>query len=146
MGRSGFYEMDGEDPLAEGRSLAHQRSAMYGKRGQRLLRDLIAALDAMPEKRLVSDVLVEKDSGEVCALGCLGKARGLPIETLDPEKHDELAKAFDVSETLIQLVEWTNDEYAKTPEDRWRQVRAWAESELLPPASLEPVPGAPGRA
>ena len=52
MSRSGYWE-DNDDYLAQGRWRAQVRSANRGKRGQLLLRDMLAALDAMPEKRLV---------------------------------------------------------------------------------------------
>lgn len=56
MSRSGYSD-DIDDPLALGRWRAQVRSATRGKRGQKLLRDLLAALDAMSEKRLVTDTL-----------------------------------------------------------------------------------------
>jgi hypothetical protein len=48
--------------------------AINGKRGQRVLRDLEAALLALPERRLISGFLATPD-GEVCALGALVAAR-----------------------------------------------------------------------
>lgn len=56
MSRAGYCD-DLDDPLEHGRWRAQVRSATRGKRGQKLLRDLLDALDAMPEKRLVKDVL-----------------------------------------------------------------------------------------
>lgn len=52
MSRSGYHD-DFEDPLELGRWRAQVRSATRGKRGQALLKEALAALDAMPEKRLV---------------------------------------------------------------------------------------------
>ena len=37
-------------------------SATRGKRGQSFLRDLLASLDAMPVKRLISDELEDSDN------------------------------------------------------------------------------------
>ena len=42
-------------------------SAIRGKRGQSLLREMREAMDAMPDKRLVAEQLVCEDG--VCALG-----------------------------------------------------------------------------
>lgn len=70
MSRAGYS--DDLDPLDLGRWRAQVLSALRGKRGQAFLRDLIAALDAMPEKRLVSGDL-QDETGCVCALGALGR-------------------------------------------------------------------------
>jgi hypothetical protein len=107
-------------------------SAIRGKRGQRLLTDLRDALDAMPEKRLVRDVLVAGD-GDVCALGCVGKKRRVEnLDKLDPADHDTLAKTFDVAECLIMEVEFENDDggYNETPEKRWERMRRWCDRHI----------------
>lgn len=57
-------------------------SATRGKRGQAFFRALVDALDAMPEKRLIAGLL-EDAEGSVCALGCLGRARGIEPSSLD---------------------------------------------------------------
>lgn len=62
MSRSGYTD-DGDNVAMWRGQVA---SATRGKRGQRFFRDLVAALDAMPEKRLIRDAL-EAD-GEVCAI------------------------------------------------------------------------------
>lgn len=163
MSRSGYYD-DGEDPLAHGRWRAQVLSATRGKRGQRLLRDMLEALDAMPEKRLVAhelEVSPEADAknaatwasitlrdpseypiarrpenvrdGDVCALGSVGKMRGLDMSGLDPHDPDTVAGAFDVATPLAREVTYINDEcgrYDETPEQRWVRVRAWVSSQI----------------
>lgn len=107
-------------------------SAIRGKRGQRLLRDLVAALDAMPEKVLVTEELVNED-GDYCALGAVGARRGIGLADLDPEDFEAVAKAFDIAEPLAREVMWVNDEVGyvgETPAQRWQRVRDWA-SKLL---------------
>jgi hypothetical protein len=106
-------------------------SAIRGARGQRFLRELAAALDAMPEKRLVAQDLVT-NSGEVCAIGALGRAKGIDLSDTDPSDHDGLAATFDVAKQLVAEVEYLNDESVylagtmpDRPEVRWRMVRAW---------------------
>src|SRR5581483_3714094 len=83
-------------------------SAIRGKRGQKLLADMLAALDAMPEKRLIVNQL-EAD-GEVCALGALGRHRGLDMSNLDPDEPNDVAAAFDIAHQLAQEIVWVNDE------------------------------------
>ena len=83
-------------------------SATRGKRGQKLLREMLAALDAMPVKRLVAEELVNE--GEVCALGALGQARGVKMEDLDPEDYEAVADRFDIAHQLAQEIVYENDE------------------------------------
>lgn len=109
-------------------------SAIRGKRGQRLLLDLIEAMDAMPEKILIAEDLVNAE-GDHCALGVVGKKRGLPIETIDPEDSEFVAEAFDVAHQLACEVVYINNEagrYDETPQQRWQRVRDWAVRHVQP--------------
>lgn len=127
MGRHG-YSSDLE-PLSLGRWRAQIASATRGKRGQAFFRALIDALDAMPEKRLVADDL-QKQDGSVCALGCLGKARGVDLRSVVTEDWDKLGELFDIAPQLAQEVMYINDELAHRDEDRWRIVRDWAAKQI----------------
>ena len=129
MSRSGYGE--GEDQWDLIRYRGQVASAVRGKRGQRMFRELLAALDAMPEKRLVTGELVT-DKGEVCALGCLGKARGVDMQGLNPEEPTEVAEAFDIAEQLACEVVYENDEgaWGLEPEARWKYMRAWVERSI----------------
>ena len=109
--------------------------AILGKRGQKLLRDLRAALDAMPVKRLIVGAL-EQD-GEVCALGAVGVARGLNMTTLNPVDDETIALAFDIAPALAKEIAFVNDDdfaYStygeETPEQRWRRVRKWVDRQI----------------
>lgn len=63
MSRSGYIdELDQWDLI---RYRGQVASAIRGKRGQAFLRDLLAALDAMPEKRLIAGTF-ERDDGDMC--------------------------------------------------------------------------------
>ncbi len=107
-------------------------SAIKGRRGQAFLRDLIAALDAMPEKGLIANEL--REDGEVCALGALGLRRGLDLEAIDPEDPDAVADIFGIAPALAREIVYENDEGAwprESAEDRWKRMRAWAVSQLL---------------
>lgn len=103
-----------------------------GKKGQSFLRDLLNALDEMPERRLITDAL--ENSGEVCAIGALGRSRGVKMEDLDPHEPDAVAKAFRISTVLAQEIVYENDErhYRQTPEERWIRMRAWVQSHIKP--------------
>ena len=119
---------DDLDNLELGRWRGQVESALRGKRGQRFLRDLIDALDALPQKRLVKNELEE--GGEVCALGALGKARGVALDGLDTYDYEQLGSTFDIAHQLAQETMYVNDDYGSTPEQRWKMVRDWAEEHL----------------
>lgn len=131
MSRSG-YDDDCYDNWALVRWRGAVARAIKGYRGQKLLQDLAAALDAMPEKRLIRDALEEQ--GGVCALGCVGRARGLPMEKLDPYEYEDVAKAFHIAPALAQEIAYINDEWNRhqTPEERWQTVRRWVAENIKP--------------
>lgn len=134
MSRSGYS--DELDPLELGQWRGQVASATRGKRGQRLIRDLIAALDAMPVKELVKDELIT-DTGEVCALGAVARLRQCEDKAreVDPDCPSEVADLFDIAKPLAQEIVFVNDEcdevYAETPAQRWSRVRKWAEDQLV---------------
>lgn len=138
MSRSGYSDdCDGRD-LIMWRGAVDQ--ATYGKRGQRLLRDLAEAMDAMPTKELIAGSL-ERD-GEVCALGAVGRARGVDLDALqldeeaDGSNNNQIAKAFNIARALAQEIQYVNDECAlpsyddETPTERWTRVRKWVTENL----------------
>lgn len=106
-------------------------SAIRGKRGQAFLREMLGALDTMPEKRLISRELKAED-GDVCAIGAVGVKRGVDMSKLDPEEYDRVAEAFGISEKLAQEIVFMNDEYydVQTPEERWEKMRAWVVKQI----------------
>ncbi len=138
MSRSGLYEDDGdpENCLALGRWRGQVASAVRGKRGQAFFREMVAALDAMPEKRLIAHELVQE--GSVCAIGSVGAARGVDMQKMDPHDYRSLAETFGVAAQLVQEVEWINDEWGdggETPETRWQRMRDWAAKQIAVPDS-----------
>ncbi|MGN4074148.1 hypothetical protein ACS0X5_06300 [Burkholderia gladioli] len=132
MSRSGYSDD------CDGWSLIRWRgavnSAIKGARGQAFLRELAAALDAMPEKRLISDALQTAD-GEFCAIGVLGHARGIDMSKLDPEDRESVGSAFNIAAALAAEIVFENDEgwavWPETPEWRWKRMRAWVEQNLV---------------
>lgn len=106
-------------------------SALKGKRGQAFLLELRDAMDAMPEKRLVADVL-EAD-GQFCTIGVLGAKRGINMEVLDADDREGVAAAFGIAPALAAEIVFMNDEgnwNAETPEQRWVRMREWVESNI----------------
>ena len=75
-------------------------SSIRGKRGQAFLKEMLAALDAMPEKKLIANEL--EHNGCVCAIGSVGKARGVDMTDLDPENYERVAATFDIASPLAQ--------------------------------------------
>ncbi|MDE1904980.1 MAG: hypothetical protein KGH75_00835 [Rhodospirillales bacterium] len=133
MSRSGYSE-DIDDDWGFIRWRGRVASAARGRRGQQFLRDLVAALDAMPEKRLITGE-IQNDSG-VCAIGSVGLRRGIDLAAIDPENWEAVGQIFDIAEPLVREVFYLNDEAfgGKTPEQLWQRMRDWAV------ALIKPVP------
>ena len=106
MSRSGYSDDCDNWALIRWRGAVTR--AIRGLRGQAMLRELVQALDALPEKRLASGSLVT-DDGEYCALGALGRARGMDMAPIDPDDREAVAQAFGVAEALAAEVMWEND-------------------------------------
>lgn len=116
MSRSGYADD------CEGTELAMWRgavaSAIRGRRGQALLRETLAALDAMPVKELIAHELVQE--GEFCTLGVVGQARGIDMTAIDPEDRDAVAQAFGIAPALAAEIVFMNDEAFE--DQKWVQV------------------------
>lgn len=138
MSRSGYSD-DCEDlNLYRG---AVER-AMAGKRGQKAFRDIVSALDAMPEKVLISASFSRGD--DMCTLGALAHKRGVDMSDLEqPESDPEYAEwvdshavgfRLDIAPSMAAEVMYMNDEhhgsYDSSPEQRWERMRKWAVSKL----------------
>lgn len=131
MSRSGYSE-DGEmwDLIRWRGAVA---SAIRGKRGQAFLREMLASLDALEAKRLIANDLAK--DGHFCAIGAVGKTRGIDMENLDPEDRDSVAGAFGISPALAAEIVYVNDEWGtsrETPEARYERVRKWVASQITP--------------
>ena len=134
MSRAGYNEVDGD--YTEWNLICWRgavTSAIKGKRGQTFLREMLAALDAMPVKRLIAADL-ERD-GEVCAIGAVGKARGVDMSKLDPEDSGPVADTFGIAAAMAREIVYTNDEGSwnpETPEARYERMRRWVASQIKP--------------
>ena len=111
MSRSDYRE-DCDDMWALIRWRGAVAAATRGRRGQAMLKELLHALDALPEKRLAADSLVSAD-GDYCALGALGRLRNIDLESIDPYEHEAVAGAFGIAEALAREVMYMNDEWVR---------------------------------
>ena len=102
MSRSGYSDDYNDEHGALAMWRGRILSATKGKRGQQFFRDLVAALDAMPEKRLIANSLEDDDTGAVCALGCLAKAKGAVLDPDDTTDYDKLGATFNIAPCLSQ--------------------------------------------
>lgn len=129
MSRSGYSDWVDNPQLWRGAV----DSAIRGKRGQRFFRDLVTALDALPEKVLVANELTTGD-GLRCALGALARFKGATLEPDDTYDYGKLAQTFDIAGALAQETMYQNDEGAprvlEAPASRWTRMRKWAEDQI----------------
>lgn len=129
MSRSGYVD-DMEDRWQHIRWRGAVTSALRGKYGQAFLNEMLAALDALPEKKLIRDEL--EAEGAVCAIGAVGQARGLDMKGVDPTNSDRVADLFGIADALAREIVYTNDElfWKETPEQRFAAMRDWIRSEI----------------
>jgi len=120
--------------------------SLKGKRGQAFLREMVAALEAMPEKELSAGRLVD-EHGDCCALGAVALRRypRETVEMLDLDAYDSgrMSDVFGISESMAREIAWLNDEgvtydalkEGETPDQhRHRTVLAWAKRHLGEPS------------
>ena len=135
MSRSGLSEYEAasqEEQWAFIRFRGAVNSAIKGKRGQAFLRELLAAMDAMPEKKLIAHDL--EAGGQFCALGVVGHARGIDMAKINADEPDEVAQAFGIAEAMCQEIAYMNDDgyyHNEPPEQRFRRMRAWVEKKIV---------------
>ena len=127
MSRSGYSD-DCDDNLAAGRWRGALRRAMRGRPGQAFFRELLAALDALPQKRLVANVLQQAEfdetcenivpvkNGDVCAFGAVGRARGIEMPARFDDDDDDwtatedVKRLFGTTDALSREIMYQNDE------------------------------------
>ncbi len=119
MSRSGYYECDGGETWSMICWRGAVASATRGKRGQAMLKEVLAALDALPEKILASESLVNAE-GQYCTLGALGRARGIDMAEIDPDDYEAVAETFGIAGALAREIMWLNDE--EVSDHKWIDV------------------------
>ncbi len=130
---------------------ANIRRQMFSQRGQRVLRDMEAALLAMPEKRLINGYVAHE--GEVCAVGSyvahkrtLAQQKPWAEVVAEMEAHDlewngpyadeadpDYAQDVAAEADIPSLIAWAavdENEHgpARTPEERHELVLKWVRS------------------
>jgi hypothetical protein len=134
MSRSGYVD-DGDNwGLIRWRGAV--ASAIRGRRGQAFFAELLLALDAMPERRLIDNAL--KADGGFCTIGVIGAARGLDMSKINPDDPEEVSRMFDIAEALAQEVAYMNDEDVpwfkeESPEERFVRMRKWVAMKIKVP-------------
>ena len=130
MSRSGYRDDLNNWELIKWRGQV--ASAIRGKRGQKLLRELAEGMDAMPVKELIANDL-EVD-GAHCALGVVGARRGIDMKAIDPSDQEQVSGAFNVARALAAEIASINDDdfgyQQETPAQRWSRVREWVQEQL----------------
>jgi hypothetical protein len=143
MSRSGYSDdLDPQD-LALWRGAVNR--AIRGNRGQAFLREMAAAMDAMPVKELIAAKLVD-DGGGVCAIGTVCQARGLDVSDVDYHDSESVGKAVGIARAMAAEIEYENDECApyrwrekrepETPAERWRRMRKWVDENIKSESQL----------
>jgi len=143
MSRSGYSEDLDNWALIRWRGAV--ASAIKGKKGQALLKEMEAALLALPEKRLCVG-WTNPEAGEVCALGAValkrkmdaGKHRVDATAELEREFHEDVAAEevsgeFGIAEALAKEITYVNDEhgpYNATPEERYEYMLKWVRENI----------------
>jgi hypothetical protein len=124
MSRSG-YRADFQADYVLNLYRANVDRCIAGKHGQKLLKELVEALDAMPVKELIPNSFMEK-SGRVCALGAVAKKRSLDTSDLMRNEEDCIraltAERFAVKEMLTNEIMFMNDEVVENFVTTWVDI------------------------
>lgn len=131
MSRSGYSD-DIDDQWQFIRWRGAVKSAIKGSRGQAFLKEMLVAMDALPERKLIAEEL--EVGGEVCAIGSVGKSRGVNMSGVDVEDTDNVATLFGIPPALAREIVYENDEgrHNETPEVRFERMRKWTEDKIRP--------------
>jgi len=105
--------------------------AIRSKRGQKFLAELAAALDAMPNRRLITGTLAT-EAGECCALGAVCLARGIDADEIPQYDPKAVGNALGISEAMAAEIAYLNDEDfdSETPQQRWSSMREWVAKQI----------------
>ena len=87
---------------------------------------------SLPEQKLIAEEL--EAEGAVCAIGSVGKARGMDMSQIDPTDHEKVAEAFGIPHAMACEIMFMNDDFrhSETPEARFARMKKWIEENLLP--------------
>jgi len=104
---------------------------LRSKRGQAFLKELAAAMDAMPEKVLIASELIN-DEGDCCAIGVICKAHDIDVQKIDYEEPEQVGAAVGIARQMAAEIEFENDEgvWQETPDQRWQRMRRWVAAHI----------------
>jgi hypothetical protein len=132
MSRSGYVEYECDEQRRYAQWRAAVSSATRGKRGQAFFKELLKALDEMPVKELIAEKL--ECNGQFCALGTVGKSRGLDMSGIAVDDQCAVAQKFDIAHSLACEIMYMNDEQvspeSETDSQRWERVRKWVADQI----------------
>lgn len=121
------------------------RRSLQGKAGQAALRELEAALLALPDKRLIANDLINGE-GEVCAIGALAKQKGAingRLVSLGEYDMEEVGVLLGMPRLVAWKVVYENDkgidfEYETLPGPyRWPMERPQIRVDVTPEIRYE---------
>ena len=127
MNRSGYTDDCDEDEADEWRRKV--ADAIASPQGQAFLRELATALDALPDKWLIEEQLVDEE-GDYCAIGAVCRARGIDTEGMDGDGMECVAERLGVPWPLAAEIVNENDGFRETPAARWQRMRKWVERHI----------------
>lgn len=150
MSRITFY--DDLDPLDAGRWIANARKVFRSRRGVAMLRELEAALLALPTHRLVKDAFCQRseepseagdvEESDVCVLGAYALYKGVPLSAMPFEEWDWHGTASEQSEWAVanlgvaytaawELINRNDEEFDRlTPEQRYTAFLRWTREQI----------------
>ncbi len=129
MSRSGYSDEGDYYELYR----ANVERTIASKKGQTFLKELAQLMDAMPEKKLIANELIN-EKGECCTIGVFCKAKNIDVTGIDVGDGDEVGRAVGITGMLAREIEYMNDEYVwkvETPEQRWERMRKWVDKNIL---------------
>lgn len=130
MTRSGYAESDDDVDDAYADEWSRKVvAAMHSPDGQAFLREMAAALDALPERWLIECRLIDEE-GDCCAIGAVCRARGIDTEGMDDDGVEYIAERLGVPWPLAAEIVNENDGYRETPEARWQRMRRWVDRHI----------------
>jgi|GEM_PF-1275436 len=123
---------------------ANVNRSIKGKRGQFFLKQLLEALEAMPEKALLKEEVF--DGKRYCPLGAIWKHRGLSnyifkesFQDYKDEWGEIFAKGLNIAKCLANEIIFINDSgcfRSETPDARWNRMHKWVLDNIIKKESV----------
>jgi hypothetical protein len=147
MSRHGYVNDYDDDNWSTIRWRGAVESAIRGKRGQALLKELETSLLALPEKKLCKNDFASEKKGQVCALGAVALKRRVDkgmslkdaireIEEKYPqgEEPDVISAEMNIADALLREITYVNDDGGYNNEratKRYERVLSWVQKQIV---------------